>query len=239
MAAVTKFLLDRPILCQRRNRNPSGAEGAASEAASGDCPRRGLRVSVYPARWATLARMFPDAGRCGPGHAPPGRSPDRSRMCRRTALGGSASGRLAGSVQDPVESALPRGARRLRSQLRSHNRQPGNARQPSTAFKLGKRSQPRPQSTHPDVLASAQPSRPFRPRPQRSDLGGHSWFRTSDPSLVRIVTTTPPTCGFSRQRRSESSRGEHSRAPPSSREQSALPFALPPRDSRAVPTWVA
>jgi hypothetical protein len=67
-------------------------------------------------------------------------------------------------------------------------------------------------------------------RPQLFDQAGHSWFQTSDPSLVRIVATTPPTSGSSHPRRLEASRSEHGRAPPSSREQSALPFALPLHD---------
>ena len=86
----------------------------------------------------------------------------------------------------------------------------------------------------------------------RSDMAlnrensGRRWVRTTGPSLVGIVTTTPPTCRLSHKPRSESSRSEHSRAPPSSRGQSALSIAgkvrsqsrshlvsvsVPPRDS--------
>jgi hypothetical protein len=59
------------------------------------------------------------------------------------------------------------------------------------------------------------PSGAWRVLVQGSDLGGRSWVRTSDPSLVRIVTTTPPTCGAAHPCRSTASRSEHSRAPPS------------------------
>ena len=53
--------------------------------------------------------------------------------------------------------------------------------------------------------------------------GGHE-------GLVRVVTTTPPTSGLANLRRSTESRSQHSRRPPSSREQSPLPIALPPPD---------
>ena len=50
-----------------------------------------------------------------------GRRPYRSRVYRRTTIGGSASRRLADSVHYPVESALPHVTRGLRSQSRSHS----------------------------------------------------------------------------------------------------------------------
>src|ERR1022692_5046727 len=70
-----------------------------------------------------------------------------------------------------------------------------------------------------------------------SDLGkcGHSWVRTSDPSLVRVVTTTPPPAACSITQVT-SSRTEHSGAYRSYGEQNGLPFALPrvSRSSRPV-----
>jgi hypothetical protein len=79
----------------------------------------------------------------------------------------------------------------------------------------------------------------FQDRPGHVLAIGHSWVRTSDPSLVRIVTTTPPSSGLANLCRSTESGSEHSRAPPSSPEQSALPIALPPPDYWGGPTRAA
>jgi hypothetical protein len=61
---------------------------------------------------------------------------------------------------------------------------------------LGKPRRSRPVTPHPPGQSSPAAKAPEAAR-QRSDLGGRNWVRTSDPSLVRIVTTTPPPAGCS------------------------------------------